>query len=109
MVNVKKIGTNLVKNTNSLIKKISPKPIYKVSHKYMYISFFIIVLLIVGIIWYFTRKESFESKVDGSNCIITDKNGKNPDISFNISASCKDFKDVMMASSLIEFSNLKEN
>ena len=97
---------NLVKNTNTLMKKISPKPIYKVSHKYMYISFVVLLILVLFIIWYFTRKEGLETKTDGSGCLVSDKNVDDVDVSFNVSLSCKEFKDVLMGSSLDEFSSL---
>ena len=101
-----KILGNLVKNTNTLMKKISPKPIYKVSHKYMYVSFIIVLMLFLFIIWYFTRKEGLETKMDGSGCLVTDKSD-DTDVSFNVSLSCKEFKDVLMGSSLDEFSSLQ--
>lgn len=97
---------NLVKNTNTLMKKISPKPIYKVSHKYMYISFMVLLIIVLFIIWYFTRKEGLETKKDGSGCLVSDKNADGVDVSFNVSLSCKEFKDVLMGSSLDEFSSL---
>ena len=106
MVNVKNIGNNLVKNTNSLMKNIYPKPLYKVSHKYMYISFIILLFIILFIIWYLTRKEGLETKTDGSGCLVTDKNANDVDVSFNVSIPCKDFKDVLMGSTLEEYSSL---
>jgi len=106
MVNVKKIGNNLVKNTNSLMKNIYPTPVYKLSHKYMYFSFIILLFLIIFIIWYFNSKEGLETQTDGSGCLVTDKNVDDVDISFNVSITCKEFKDVLMGSTLEEYSSL---
>lgn len=86
------------------MKKLSPKPIYNVSRKY--ISFFIIMILILFVIWFFTRKEGLETKSDGSGCLVSDKSADGVDSSFNVSVSCEQFKEVLMGSTLDEFSSL---
>jgi hypothetical protein len=90
-----KIGNTLVKNTNKVMKKLSPK----------YVSFFIL-FLILFIIWYFTRKEGLETKTDGSGCLVSDRSADGVDSSFNVSVSCEQFKEVLMGSTLDEFSSL---
>lgn len=91
-----KVRNTLVKN---IMKNISPKDLY--------VSFFIF-LLILFVIWYFTRKEGLETKSDGSGCLVSDKSADGVDSSFNVSVSCELFKEVLMGSTLDEFSALNE-
>jgi len=101
MVNMKKFGTKLVKNTNGLMKQISPKPIYNVTHKYMYISFIVLLFIFLFIIWYFTRTEGFEleKEIDGSGCVVSP--GEEED-SFNVTTDCDTFKEVLAGASIAE-------
>ena len=91
-----KVRNTLVKN---IMKNISPKDLY--------VPFFIL-LLILFVIWYFTRKEGLETKSDGSGCLVSDKSADGVDSSFNVSISCELFKEVLMGSTLDEFSSLNE-
>jgi hypothetical protein len=90
-----KVGNRLVKN---IMKNISPD---------LYISFFIFLLLLF-VIWYFSRKEGLETKSDGSGCLVSDKSADGVDSSFNVSVSCEQFKEVLMGSTLDEFSSLND-
>lgn len=87
-----KVGNRLVKN---IMKKMPD----------LYISFFIFLLLLF-VIWYFSRKEGLETKSDGSGCLVSDKSADGVDSSFNVSVSCEQFKEVLMGSTLDEFSSL---
>jgi hypothetical protein len=90
-----KVGNRLVKN---IMKNISTD---------LYISFFIFLLLLF-VIWYFSRKEGLETKSDGSGCLVSDKSADGVDSSFNVSVSCEQFKEVLMGSTLDEFSSLND-
>lgn len=72
-------------------------------NKYLYLSLLLAFILLV---WVFTRKEGLETKEDGSGCLITDTNADGEDSSFNVSVPCEQFKEVLMGSSLDEFSSL---
>ena len=43
---VGKLGNNLVKQTNGMSKKLLPKKAYDLTHRYMYISFVVFVILL---------------------------------------------------------------
>jgi hypothetical protein len=52
------------------------------------------------------RREGLETNEDGSGCLVTDTDAEGIDSSFNVSVSCEQFKEVLMGSSLDEFSSL---
>lgn len=79
----------------SIIKKI---PTF-----YLYLILFFIVVFLV---WVFTSKEGLETSEDGSGCLVMDTNADGVDTSFNVSVPCEEFKEVLMGSSLNEFSSL---
>ena len=122
MVNMKNIGNKIVKNANSLMKSslntnslmknsliknsLNKTSLMKTSLMKTSLIIFFFILVCIVLIWYFTRKEGLETQTDGSGCLVTDKSVDDEDISFNVSISCKEFKDVLMGSSLDEFSSL---
>lgn len=85
----------MVKRGSKLMKKIS--------YNYLYVIFF---LLMVVVFWFMTRREGLETNEDGSGCLVTDTDAEGIDSSFNVSVSCEQFKEVLMGSSLDEFSSL---
>lgn len=75
----------------------------KIPTMYLYASLVAVVVLLV---WFFTSKEGLETAEDGSECLVTDTNADGVDTSFNVSVPCEQFKEVLMGSSLAEFSSL---
>ena len=63
---VGKLGNNLVKQTNGMSKKLLPKKAYNVTHRYMYISFVVFILLLGFLLnWLYkkyVKKENMENK-----------------------------------------------
>ena len=63
---VGKLGNNLVKQTNGMSKKLLPKKAYNVTHRYMYISFVVFILLLGFLLnWLYKKygkKENMENK-----------------------------------------------
>ena len=53
---VGKLGNNLVKQTNGMSKKLLPKKAYNVTHRYMYISFVVFVLLLGFLLKFLYKK-----------------------------------------------------
>ena len=65
---VGKLGNNLVKQTNGMSKKLLPKKAYNVTHRYMYISFVVFVLLLGFLLKFlykkYMKKESMTEEED---------------------------------------------
>ena len=81
---VGKLGNNLVKQTNGMSKKLLPKKAYDLTHRYMYISFVVFVILLGFLLNFLYKKYVKKENMTEKESLTKDEDADDDEYGMNM-------------------------